>query len=351
MVSHRAPEDILMDAEPRGAFHLRGFRVCCPADHAALEEQDGALACPACGTRYPVIGGVPVLIRDETSVFAIGDYAAPESYEGASYGRTADRANGLRRLWRRVARRLKDWPSSIARPGPDDVIAYVRQIRPAPRVLVVGSGGLRLGAPGDRVLNTDVAFGPAVDAIADAHDLPFPDGSFDLVIAAAVLEHVADPQRCEAEMRRVLAPGGHVFADTPFLQPVHMGAYDFTRFTPIGHRRLFRHYDEIAAGISNGVGSALAAQSGVALQSLSRARAWRRIANAMGTVLTPPLRMMDALFRHGGDGAGGCWFFGRLRDGPPVSDRSLVQGYRDSFGMGPRSLPAPPSAARDPAAP
>jgi hypothetical protein len=344
MSTHQADPGFITKDRPRGGSLLRGFAVCCPADHAPLDDQADALACTACGVRYPVIDGVPVLIRDETSVFAIADYARPESYEGASYGRSADRSNGLRRAWRRVARRLKDWPSSIRRPGPEEAIAYVRQIRPGPRVLVIGSGGLRLGEDGDRVLNTDVAFGPAVDAIADAHDLPFPDGSFDLVIAAAVLEHVADPQRCEAEMRRVLAPGGHVFADTPFLQPVHMGAYDFTRFTPIGHRRLFRHFDEVAAGIANGVGSALAAQSGVALQAFSRAKAWRRLANAAGTLLTPPLRMMDSLFRHGADGAGGCWFFGRLREGPPVADRDLVQGYRDGFGMGPRVLPAPPRA-------
>lgn len=331
-----------MDAEPRGAFDLRGFSVCCPADHMELRRDGDALACVACGMRYPVIGGVPVLIRDEASAFAIADYAAQAGFQGAAYGREADRSHGLRRAWRRLARRLKDWPSSIRHPGPEEALDYVRSLRPSPRVLVVGSGGIRTGRDGDRVLHTDVAFGPAVDAIADAHDLPFPDGGFDLVIAVAVLEHVADPQRCVAEMRRVLAPGGHVYADTPFLQPVHMGAYDFTRFTPIGHRRLFRHFDEVAAGISTGVGSAVAALSGVALQSLSRVRAWRLAANAAGSLLTPPLRMMDRFFRHGGDAAAGCWFFGRLRDGPPVSDRWLVQTYREGFGMGPRTLPDPP---------
>lgn len=344
MVSDQAGSGSITGDGPRREFSLRGFSVCCPADHAALVEQDGALACDVCGTRYPIVRGLPVLIRDETSVFATADYASQQAYEGASYGGAADDARGLRRIWRRIARRLKDWPSSIRRPGSDEAIAYVRQLHPAPRVLVIGSGGLRLGVESDRVLNTDVAFGPAVDAIADAHDLPFPNGSFDLVIAAAVLEHVADPQRCEAEIRRILIPGGHVFADTPFLQPVHMGAYDFTRFTPIGHRRLFRHFDEVAAGISTGVGSAVAAELSVGLQAFSRSRAWRRVANAAGALLIPPLRAMDVLFRHGADGAGGCWFLGRLRKGPPISDRELVQGYRDTFGLGPRTLPAPPAA-------
>lgn len=39
-------------------------------------------------------------------------------------------------------------------------------------------------------------------------DLPFADGSFDLVYANFVVEHLAAPERAFAEWRRVLAPGG-----------------------------------------------------------------------------------------------------------------------------------------------
>ncbi|MFC0531136.1 methyltransferase domain-containing protein [Phytohabitans kaempferiae] len=49
-------------------------------------------------------------------------------------------------------------------------------------------------------------------AVADVHALDFPDGSFDVVHAHQVLQHVGDPVRALAEMRRVCRPGGIVAA-------------------------------------------------------------------------------------------------------------------------------------------
>ena len=44
--------------------------------------------------------------------------------------------------------------------------------------------------------------------VGDAYDLPFPDSSFDRVVASQVLLHLADPWPAVTQMRRVLAPGG-----------------------------------------------------------------------------------------------------------------------------------------------
>src|SRR5947209_15585782 len=53
-------------------------------------------------------------------------------------------------------------------------------------------------------------------ARADAEALPFPDGSFDLVIGHAVLHHLPNLGRAFAEFHRVLAPGGRIiFAGEP----------------------------------------------------------------------------------------------------------------------------------------
>jgi SAM-dependent methyltransferase len=46
----------------------------------------------------------------------------------------------------------------------------------------------------------------------DAHQLPIPDQSFDLVYARCVLEHVSTPERVLSEMRRVARVGGRVAA-------------------------------------------------------------------------------------------------------------------------------------------
>ena len=44
--------------------------------------------------------------------------------------------------------------------------------------------------------------------VADAEDLPFPDGSFDRVYSWGVLHHTPDTERAVREAIRVLAPGG-----------------------------------------------------------------------------------------------------------------------------------------------
>lgn len=50
---------------------------------------------------------------------------------------------------------------------------------------------------------------PKIDFIcADAHKLPFPDESFDLIICTETLEHVVDPLRVLLEIRRCLSPKG-----------------------------------------------------------------------------------------------------------------------------------------------
>ena len=52
----------------------------------------------------------------------------------------------------------------------------------------------------------------------------FPDGSFDVVILAAVLEHLYNPDEIIEEIARILRPGGALFVDVPNEQGLYFRA-------------------------------------------------------------------------------------------------------------------------------
>jgi SAM-dependent methyltransferase len=71
--------------------------------------------------------------------------------------------------------------------------------------------------------------------------LPFDDAAFDGVVVKDVLEHVAEPVALVAEVRRVLRPGGLVFASSPDAQRWVWDDYTHRRpFSRKAFRLLFR---------------------------------------------------------------------------------------------------------------
>jgi SAM-dependent methyltransferase len=305
----------------------------CPRDRAELIPGGGALACPACGVSYPLAQGrVPVLIDDDNSVFSRASYLERDAYEGAAYGTNADGTTGWRKLYRRMVARLYDATVPIGSLTPAQAVARMAAERPQGRILVIGAGEVAYDHP--NVIYTDVALGSRTACICDAHALPFPDGYFDGVLAVAVLEHVADPYRCVAEIHRVLAEGGMVYAATPFLQPVHMGAHDFTRFTYLGHRRLFRWFEDLESGCAQGPGASVGYAAQHLLLCLSDARWFRRFAKLAALLMGAGIRQADRLLgrRKGAyDAAAGTFFFGRKRPAP-IPDREILLLYRGAQG-------------------
>lgn len=57
-------------------------------------------------------------------------------------------------------------------------------------------------------------------------ELPFEDGSFDVVLSSEVIEHTTDPKRALGELARVVKPGGKLLVTSPckLWQPVVRGA-------------------------------------------------------------------------------------------------------------------------------
>ena len=161
--------------------------------------------------------------------------------------------------------------------------------------------------------------------VADAHRIPFADGSVDAVVVQAVLEHVLDPARVVAEIHRVLRPDGLVYAETPFLQQVHEGAYDFTRFTESGHRWLFREFSRTDSGVVGGPGVQLVWTLGAVVTGLTRSRTAGRLARLALFWLRFLDHVIPATFQV--DGACGVYFLGR-RSEKPVPAAEMPAEYR-----------------------
>jgi SAM-dependent methyltransferase len=95
---------------------------------------------------------------------------------------------------------------------------------------------------------------------ADATRLPFPDGAFDAVIAAEILEHVPADNAALSEIARVLRPGGTVAVTVPAWLPERI-CWALSREyheVPGGHVRIFTRGELTAklaaAGLTPGGG-------------------------------------------------------------------------------------------------
>lgn len=86
------------------------------------------------------------------------------------------------------------------------------------------------------------------DVVGDIHAIPLPDDSVDAIICASVLEHVRDPLRAMAELKRILKPGGSIFLYVPSIYPYHArkGAYpDVWRFFDDTMQILFEGFAQV----------------------------------------------------------------------------------------------------------
>jgi SAM-dependent methyltransferase len=167
--------------------------------------------------------------------------------------------------------------------------------------------------------------------VADAHEIPLASASVDAVVVQAVLEHVIDADRVVAEIHRVLRPDGLVYAETPFMQHVHAGAYDFRRFTSSGHRWLFRGFEEIAAGPVAGPGTQLLWSIDHLVRGLTRSQLGGRLARAAFFWLRALDRAVPEPFAL--DAASACFFLGRRAE-DELRPRQLIEYYRGAQRAG-----------------
>ena len=297
----------------------------CPRTGAPLVfRSDGSAVSADGGSSYPAAGTLPVLIDFGKSVIeqrAVFETFAESPIERPRYGGLKNR---LKQLVSPPRSKIRDGNIAI-------FIKLLKERTARPRLLVIGGGTIGKGMqplyedPDLRLIAFDIYRSTHAHFIADAHAIPLADGSFDGVVIQAVLEHVLDPARVVAEIWRVLGEKGLVYAETPFLQHVHEGPYDFTRFTESGHRYLFRRFELIRSGASAGAGAQLLWSLDFFTRSLFRSR---RAGKAVKLAFFW-LRHLDRFIPppYASDAASGVFFLGRKSD-KEVSAKEIIQFYR-----------------------
>jgi ubiquinone/menaquinone biosynthesis C-methylase UbiE len=303
--------------------------LICPRCRSRVTEsaQDfhcSSESCPFSEPRsFPLIERWPTLVDFERSILEPAELQGPSSGEGPGLSR-----------WSidRLPRRLRSWwkpRNRVAARNVETLLALLPQ--PAPLILVIGGGTLGNGVEAiyadrrTRVVGFDIYGSPLVQFIADAHQIPLADQSIDAVLVQAVLEHVLDPAQVVAEIHRVLRTDGLVYAETPFLQQVHAGPYDFTRYTSSGHRYLFRAFEEITAGPVAGPGAQMLTSIDHLVRGLLRSELAGKLARAVFFWLRYLDRVVPTSFAM--DNASAYYFLGR-RSERELSPSEIMRYYR-----------------------
>lgn len=289
---------------------------------------DDPLTCSACGRTYGWCRGRPVLMSKDNPLFP------PEDYEREEGGRSSVLDPSL---LSRIKRAVPSRSINIARDRMLTRIATENGNRTAP-ILVIGCGHQRsdvmkyFEGKSTRFVFCDIDKAADADFFCDSHELPFRDGSFSGVITTAVLEHVLRPHRVSVEIHRVLELDGFVYSEIPFLQAVHEGAYDFTRFTLGGHRLLFDYFDELDSGVVAGPGTALTWALVEYFRSLSSNR---RLSSALGMIAQTAFfwvkytDLWTASRPRARDAASCTYFYGRSRK-TQVSSNDIIARYGET---------------------
>jgi ubiquinone/menaquinone biosynthesis C-methylase UbiE len=284
----------------------QGFR--CSSESCALNTP-GA---------FPLVDGRPALVDFAHSVLEPHERPASAGGTPWSIGR--------------VPRRLRAWAKPRNRVAARNVETLLGLLPgPAPVILVVGGGTVGNGIEEiyddrrARVIAFDIYASPLVQFIADAHQIPLADESVDAVVVQAVLQQVVDPGRVVGEIHRVLRRDAVVYAETPFLQQVNAGPYDFVRYTSSGHRLLFRAFEEIAAGPVAGPGTQLLWSVDHIVRALLRSEPAGKLARLAFFWLRYLDRLVPTAFAM--DDASAYYFLGR-RSERELSPREIVAYYR-----------------------
>jgi SAM-dependent methyltransferase len=265
-----------------GNVKLAGLRFRCPqCQGSRLTREPELLRCDSCGQGYPLRGGRPVFTasdswgaKDPLDRFKHPYKRFPRLYGLLVFLISPLYFDGTRRRF--IRERITS----------DDGV-----------YLNLGSGNTVLH---DRVVNMDVTPYDSVDVVCDIATLPLQDDSVDVAFNISVLEHVPEPQRVLAEIRRVLRPRGIVYSDVPFVVGYHASPQDYYRWTHEGLTMLHQGFETERIMINGGPTSALlwVFQEWVAILLSFGSRRLHTLVYLLVMALTFPLKFLDVLLKR-----------------------------------------------------
>jgi uncharacterized protein YbaR (Trm112 family) len=220
--------------------------LACPLCESDVryEAERQRIVCLACQHEYAVENGIPIMLDSriiEQSIQTAEKHVPPPS-------------NFLRRLHDSRFGKAVSPPPSYLNLNYRRINRLIDELGPDAKILEIGAGRER------RLKNTigvDIELSSNIDAVGDAHNLPFKGKSFDCILFISVLEHLRKPSQAVAEAYRVLRDGGYVHADTPFLLGFHAVPADYTRWTLQGIDELFSKFHRVESGVANGPSAAV----------------------------------------------------------------------------------------------
>jgi SAM-dependent methyltransferase len=112
-----------------------------------------------------------------------------------------------------------------------DLYRRIERCRVSGPTLEIGAGSGNFRAAD--VISSDISYAPWLDVVADAHRLPFRDGSLANIVMIDALHHLEFPRAFFREALRALQPGGRIVMVEPAITAVSWAFYRFIHREPV----------------------------------------------------------------------------------------------------------------------
>lgn len=206
-----------------------------------ISNQQHARACPACRSRVSRYVGSKngfeiIACRDCSTLFTT---SLPTELETQDYDGYYDSSN-------------LTVPEFIKRRG-REIVSDFEAYRKENRFLEIGFGAgtiMEAAESAGWVVYGQEVSRPAVEHanargfntfLGELHEANYPDEYFDVVIASEIIEHLVEPEKVLAEIRRILRPGGVFWGTTPFARSIsyRVMGINWSTLSPPEHLQLY----------------------------------------------------------------------------------------------------------------